>query len=91
MSDKRLAAIERGRRMREWAHGDGGLFAVFDAVERDYVRSIRDSEPTEAALREAVYHRMAALRDIRRVMTAAVAHGAGEQKMIEKLSRMDQG
>ena len=82
--------IATANAMREWAMGDEGLFAVFDAVRADYLATIALTEPTEREFREAIYHRVKALADIRRTMEAVIADGAGKQKFIEALMRRQQ-
>ena len=88
MSDDKLrAAAERGRQFAAWCNGADGLFAVFQAVERDYLETLMGSDIADHPLREKAYHRIAALRDLRRVMDVAIAEGKGAQAMIEQMNK----
>lgn len=78
---------ERARQMREWSENAGGLFEVFSAVRADYLKTLTGSEITETALREQVYHRIAALDDIRLAMDLVISEGAGAEAQIELLSQ----
>lgn len=80
------ATAERGRRMKEFAEGEDGLFVIFAAVEKNYVESLIGTPVDDKAIREGVYHRINALRDVRRTMELAIAEGNGASKAIEKLS-----
>jgi hypothetical protein len=73
--------------MREWAHGDDGLFKVFDAVCNNYLKEIALSAPGETDIREQTYHRIRALADIRRVMEVVITEGSNAEKMLTDLSR----
>jgi hypothetical protein len=76
MSDDKLrAAAERGRQVREFMEGDGGLYQIMDAVERDYTKTLFGSDIVDNVLREKIYHRVAALRDVRRVINEIVVGG----------------
>lgn len=75
---------ERGRRMEELS---ALLFETFDAVERNYLETMLRSDPTEAALRDGIYHRVNALRDVRKTMELVIAEGQGAEAMIAKLSK----
>lgn len=84
MSEDRLrAAAERGRQFKAWCEGQDGLFEVFAAVERDYMETLLTSDIADHPLREKAYHRIAALRDLRRVMEVAIADGKGAVAIIE--------
>lgn len=82
------SAIARALRIKELANGDGGLFAIFDEVERRYTDNLYTTDPTDTALREAIYHRANALRDLRDVMKAIIARGASEETKIRRLSEV---
>ena len=89
MNDEHLRAkAERGRRFSEWCHGDDGLFAVFAAVERNYLNSLMNTDIDDQSTRERIYHRVAALRDLRRAMEAVIADGKSAAAIVEKLTRM---
>lgn len=89
MNDEKLrASAERGRRFREWCEGDDGLFEVFAAVERNYLASLVGTDIDDTATRERIYHRVSALRDLKRVMQAAITDGASSVAIIEKLTRV---
>jgi hypothetical protein len=88
--DKTRAQAEAGRRFGEFCKGDAGLFAVFDRVERDYLATFVGSAVEDQAVREKVYHRISALRDIRSVIETVIAAGKGAEAIIEKLARADQ-
>lgn len=88
MNDERLrASAERGRRFREWCHGEDGLFEVFAAVERNYLKSLADTELNDQDTRERIYHRVCALRDLRKTMEAVIADGASAAAILEALSK----
>lgn len=92
MNDEELRAKkDRAFRMKEWAKGENGLFAVFDAVEKNYLETLMRSDIEDANLREKVYHRVSALRDIRRAMETVVADGAAADAIIKKLSQANTG
>lgn len=77
------ATAERGRRFAEWCRGKDGLFEVFAAVERNYAETLFTADIADAALREKVCHRVAALRDVRRVMEIAIASGGGAEAVLK--------
>lgn len=77
-------AADRGRRMGELSDL---LFEAFDAIERNYLETMLRSDPTEAALRDGIYHRVNALRDVRKTMELVIAEGQGAEAMIAKLSK----
>lgn len=85
--DRLRQRMTRAARMQEWAEGDGGLFEVFAAVETQYVAELVESDPTDTAVREAIYHRIRAFRDVRTVMEAAIRDGHGAEKIFENLKR----
>ena len=87
--DKSRAAIERARQLKQWCQGSDGLFAIFAAVERDYLDTLLGSDIADHPLREKVYHRVNALRDMRRVMEAAIADGASAQAIIDQMTRIE--
>ena len=79
--------VARAVRLREWAHGDEGLFAIFDQVKAAYMATIADTKPSESAEREQLYYRMKALSDLRKVMEVTIAKGAGAGKMIVAMTK----
>lgn len=85
--DKLRATAARGRQFREWCEGDAGLFKVFDAVERDYTETLIGSDIADHPLRENAYHRINALRDLRKVMEAAIVEGVSAAAMIENMTK----
>jgi hypothetical protein len=87
--DKLRAEAERGRRMKEWAEGSGGLFEVFSAVEKDYLNTLLGSDIADIALREKIYHRVAALRDLRKVMETVIIAGRGASAQIEQMAKIE--
>lgn len=92
MNDDTLRTkIARAERMKEWAHGDEGLFACFAAVEKNYLETLLSSDIEDLGLREKVYHRIAALRDLKKVMELAIAEGRAAGDIIKKLSRPNTG
>ena len=78
--------VSRAVRMKEWAAGDEGLFSIFDAVERAYLATIADSKLTDTAGREQLYHRVSALRDVRKVMQDTISKGMSATKLIEAMT-----
>lgn len=88
--DKTRAQAAAGARFRDFCQGDTGLFAIFDRVERDYLETFKGSDVEDQALREKVYHRIAALRDIRTTIEAVIAAGKGAEAIIEKLAKVEQ-
>lgn len=88
MADEELRKdVSRALRMKEWAHGDEGLFAIFDAVERAYLETIAASKLTDSAGREQMYHRVSALRDLRKVMQETISKGMSASKIIEAMAK----
>jgi hypothetical protein len=84
------ATAERGRRFAEWCKGPNGLFEVFAAVERNYTETLYAADIADAALREKVCHRVAALRDVRRVMEIAIAAGGGAEAVLKAAAAVDE-
>lgn len=89
-SDKLREAQARAIRMKEWADGPDGLFAVFKAVESNYTQTLLASDISDADLREKSYHRINALRDVRRVMEIIIAEGNGASAMLDKIMKADE-
>lgn len=87
--DATRATAERGRRFREWCEGKGGLYEVFAAVERNYSETLFTAPIEDAALREKICHRVAALRDIRLVMETAITAGKGAEAIIKAASAIE--
>lgn len=83
--------ISRAQRIKDLAFAEGGLFAIFDAVEKNYVETLLRSDIEDAALREKAFHRVNALRDVRRVMELAISEGRSADAIIKKLSRPQTG
>lgn len=88
--DKARAAVERARQCREWCEGPDGLFAIFKAVEGNYIETLMASDIADHSLREKAYQRVAALRDVAKVMSAAIIEGLSAASMIEKVSKFEQ-
>jgi len=84
------ATAERGRRFAEWCKGPSGLFEVFAAVERNYAETLFTADIADAVLREKVCHRVAALRDVKRVMEAAIVAGKGAEAVIAAVSALEE-
>ena len=87
--DKLREAQARAIRMKEWAHGPDGLFAVFKAVESNYTKTLLGSDIADTELREKTYHRINALKDVRRVMEIIIAEGNGAAAMIDKIMKAE--
>jgi hypothetical protein len=86
--DKLRAAQARAARMQDFG---GDLFPIFDAVEKNYLETLMRSDIEDAALREKVFHRVNALRDIRRAMELVIAQGSSAEAIIQKLSKANTG
>ncbi len=87
MSEDALRAKQaRAARVKELSEGDDGLFAIFAAVERNYMETLLRSDVEDAPLREKVYHRVNALRDVRKALEVVIADGAGATAIIDKLT-----
>jgi hypothetical protein len=67
------------------------FFPIFDAVEKNYTETLLRSGVDDAALREKVYHRVNALRDVRRAMELVIAEGASATAIIKKMSQANTG
>lgn len=67
------------------------MWPIFDAVERNYTATLFGSDVEDSALREKVYHRVNALKDLRRAMEVVIADGASAAAIIQKLSRANTG
>jgi hypothetical protein len=67
------------------------MFPIFDAVEKNYVETLMRSDIEDLGLREKVYHRVNALRDVRRAMELVIAEGAAATAIIKKLSQPTTG
>lgn len=89
--DTLLRAKARAARVKELAECDGGLWEIFDAVEKNYLETWMKSDVEGTALREKVWHRVNAIRDIRKVMETAIAKGSNAQAIIDKLSQANTG
>lgn len=81
---RKRAAI--GREFKRFAEGKDGLFEVFDFVEKDYLQTLVSTDVTETVSREAIYHRVAALRDLRRVIETLIIEGYSAEKMMAALT-----
>lgn len=77
--------------MKEWADGPDGLFSIFDAVECNYFKTFLASDIEDNGLREKVYHRINALKDLRKAMELVIAEGRAADAIIEKLSKANTG
>ncbi len=75
-------------RMKDWG---ADLFPIFDAVEKNYLETLMRSDVEDAALREKVYHRVNALRDVRRAMELVISQGSSASAIIAKLSKPNTG
>ncbi len=84
--DKKQQQIATARRVKELLDGDGGLRDVLDRVEASYIDALFDTDVTDQPTREALYHRTQALRDIRSMMLALIARGAGTETIIRRIS-----
>lgn len=88
MSDETLLrAKARAARIKELAEGEGGLYEIFDAVEKNYLETWMKSDVESTDLREKVWHRVNAMRDVRKLMETAIAKGSNAQAIIDKLSQ----
>ncbi len=67
------------------------LFPIFEAVEKNYLETLMRSDIEDGLLREKVYHRVNALRDVRRAMELVIAQGSSAAAIIAKLSRPNTG
>lgn len=74
MSDTE-AKIARANAMRQWAESDGGLFDLFDALERKYFDEWRDTDVNATAAREAAWHKNQALKDLRAACDDVIRDG----------------
>lgn len=81
--DRHQEAISKALRVKELS---GLLSEVFDGVERAYADSLFATDVTDQATREAIYHRMHALRDVRGMMQTLINRGAGAQTIVKRLS-----
>ncbi len=88
-TDKLYARQQRMTRLKEWADGEDGLFAIFAAVERDYLKTIAATDINETALREMVYQRVKALNDVKRAMEVVIADGMSARAIIDSLGAAD--
>ena len=61
--------IARANAMKHLAESEGGLFELFDALERKYFDEWRSADLDDIAAREAAWNRNQALRDLRTVQT----------------------
>lgn len=75
-------------RMKELA---SEMFPIFDAVEKNYTETLMRSDVDDTLLREKVYHRVNALRDVRRAMELVIAEGSSATAIIKKLSQANTG
>lgn len=89
MNDDALRA-KQGRAARVKELG-AEMFPIFDAVEKNYVETLMCSDIEDLGLREKVYHRVNALRDVRRAMELVIAEGAAATAIIKKLSQPTTG
>lgn len=69
------AKISRANAMRQWAESEGGLFELFDALERKYFDEWRGTDLDDTAAREAAWNRNQALRDLRSACDAVIQDG----------------
>lgn len=88
MSDELRIKQAKAARVKELGYE---LFPIFDAVEKNYLETLMRSDIEDAGLREKVYHRVNALRDVRRAMELIVAEGSSATAIIKKLSQSNTG
>jgi hypothetical protein len=89
MNDEALRAKQgRAARVKELSTE---LFPIFDAVEKNYTETLLRSAVDDTVLREKVYHRVNALRDVRRAMELVIAEGASATAIIAKMSKANTG
>lgn len=86
--DKLRLAQAKAARVKELSTE---LFPIFDAVEKNYLETLMQSDVDASGLREKVYHRVNALRDVRRAMELLVAEGSTATAIIKKLSQANNG
>lgn len=67
--------IARANAMKHLAESEGGLFELFDALERKYFDEWRGADLDDIAAREAAWNRNQALRDLRTVCDAVIRDG----------------
>ena len=67
--------IARANAMKHWAESEGGLFELFDALERKYFDEWRATDLDDTAAREAAWNRNQALRDLRAACDAVIQDG----------------
>lgn len=67
------------------------MFPIFDGVEKNYLETLMRSDIEDIGLREKVYHRVNALRDVRRAMELVIAEGSSATAIIKKLSQANTG
>lgn len=67
------------------------MFPIFDGVEKNYLETLMRSDIEDVGLREKVYHRVNALRDVRRAMELVIAEGSSAAAIIKKLSQPNTG
>jgi len=88
-TEKLYARQQRMMRLKEWADGDDGLFAIIAAVERDYLKTLVSTSIEESQAREHIYHRVKALGDVKLAFQAVIADGMSASAIIERLSAGD--
>lgn len=85
MTDKLIATANT---IKSWAYGEGGLFAMFDQVEKEYSEQLFATAVEDGAVRELIYHRMNALRDLRAIIQRGISRGAGQETIIRNLAKI---
>ncbi|MEM8971749.1 MAG: hypothetical protein AAGD43_06800 [Pseudomonadota bacterium] len=83
MTDVAQQKIARANAMKHWAEGSGGLFEVFDAIEQTYLTELVESVPEDSAAREAAYHRVRAVRDIRLACETVIQAGKDAHAIVQ--------
>jgi sRNA-binding carbon storage regulator CsrA len=79
-----------GRKYRAMLEGPDGLAELFRAVEANYLKTLIET-PVEASVeREAIYHRINALKDVQRGIEAIVRQGQVSDKLLSEAAKREE-
>lgn len=77
--------VERGRRIAAFVE-DEHVAALLDGIEAQHLEAIRSSAPAESDKREAAYHGLRAVQDLRDALRGAINSGKFAEAKLNRKS-----
>ena len=93
MSDegKLRAQVNLAQAWSGFVEGDTGLYAVIDSLVAEYQSAVIQTESHDTEAREAAYHEMKALLNLKRKIQAGIASGTLAAHELKAQSEIKQG